>query len=99
MTFRPYIGEFKIWGFVIATVLFLLFGWFLYSKFEFRQIPTAADEISRQQAEIDRLQQRVDQIAHAAADVQGTGQKTENEAQLSRRSPNAKGRPSSRSRP
>jgi hypothetical protein len=62
MTRRRDIGEFKGRTFAVATVVFLAFGLFLYSRFDFHVDPKMIDEMSKQQAEISNLEKRIESL-------------------------------------
>jgi F0F1-type ATP synthase membrane subunit b/b' len=41
--YRGQIGEFKVRGFVTALVVYVAFGYFVYSRFSFVTVPKAAN--------------------------------------------------------
>lgn len=67
---RRDIGEFKARCFVIATMIFLIFGSILYSRFDFRVDPNLTDELTRQKEGITTLQQRIDSLQKSNTDLQ-----------------------------
>jgi FtsZ-binding cell division protein ZapB len=76
MTRRRDIGEFRIRAFVIATLIFLLSGGYLYSRFTFKVDPNVADEIVSQQKEIKALEEQTNKLQQAVTDVQTNEQRT-----------------------
>jgi len=70
MTRSRDIGEFKGRNFVIATIIFFVFGLVFYSRFDFRVDPKEADELTKQQGEITTLEKRIDILQKSNADLQ-----------------------------
>jgi septal ring factor EnvC (AmiA/AmiB activator) len=92
MTRSRDIGEFKGRHFVIATIIFIVIGLILYGRFDFRVDPKAADQLTKQQEEITKLEQRIDTLEKSNTDLQSEFKKIEKQQNACCKShgPNAK---------
>jgi cell division protein FtsB len=73
---RRDIGEFKARSFVTATLVFLVLGGYLYSRFTFQVAPKATDEIVNQQKRIAALEEQINKLQQAVSDVSANEQRT-----------------------
>jgi len=59
------IGEFKARYFVIATVLFLVFGLVLYCRLDFYVDPSVTNDVTKQQEDLGNLKRRIENLEKA----------------------------------
>lgn len=73
------IGEFKWWNFFMATAIFLIFGLLFYYRFDFRVDPKMTDEITQEKKEISNLEERIESLEKANANLQDELRKKQNQ--------------------
>jgi predicted ATP-grasp superfamily ATP-dependent carboligase len=99
MTRHRDIGEFRGWNFIMATVIFLAIGLGLYYRFDFRIDPKAADEVVKEQKEVSNLEQRIESLENANANLQIELRKTQDQVRDCRKSSGPEKRPHSLQKP
>jgi hypothetical protein len=75
------LGELKIWKVVLSIVVGIAFAWSVYSRFSFRQEPSAAEKTAALEREVEQskndaaaIKKRFDEIEHRlASPTAGTG--------------------------